>query len=262
MKKQAFTLIELLVVIAIIAILAAILFPVFAQAKAAAKKTSDLSNLRQNALATLMYANDNDGVFPQSAYSLDHPLGVVVPATNARIYAAFDAIMPYTKNKDIFMDQADPTAIPWKQVLAGLGLRPAGNIEFASHAFNFALFEDPAIAPNLFGNDPVRSEGEIDLPSLTTMFYDAKYFRAGGPVPDGYPVPPGPFDRTNFAGVARHTDGMNINFVDSHARYYRKNASIDATAPDPYYSGNAGVKVYNLPYDLNGIPNVVAEPRA
>jgi prepilin-type N-terminal cleavage/methylation domain-containing protein/prepilin-type processing-associated H-X9-DG protein len=60
MKRRGFTLIELLVVIAIIAILAAILFPVFAQAKAAAKKTSDLSNVKQVALAQLMYSGDSD----------------------------------------------------------------------------------------------------------------------------------------------------------------------------------------------------------
>lgn len=62
--KRAFTLIELLVVIAIIAILAAILFPVFAQAKAAAKKTTQLSNDKQIALGILMYCNDNDDIFP------------------------------------------------------------------------------------------------------------------------------------------------------------------------------------------------------
>lgn len=62
--KRAFTLIELLVVIAIIAILAAILFPVFAQAKAAAKATSDLSNMKQIATGVLMYTNDYDDMFP------------------------------------------------------------------------------------------------------------------------------------------------------------------------------------------------------
>ncbi|HTQ10447.1 MAG TPA: prepilin-type N-terminal cleavage/methylation domain-containing protein, partial [Fimbriimonadaceae bacterium] len=62
--KHAFTLIELLVVIAIIAILAAILFPVFAQAKAAAKKTADLSNNKQLNLAVIMYMGDVDDCFP------------------------------------------------------------------------------------------------------------------------------------------------------------------------------------------------------
>lgn len=66
--NRAFTLIELLVVIAIIAILAAILFPVFAQAKLAAKKTADLNNLKQIGLGVVMYANDNDDEFPRGFY--------------------------------------------------------------------------------------------------------------------------------------------------------------------------------------------------
>jgi len=61
--QKAFTLIELLVVIAIIAILAAILFPVFAQAKAAAKHTSNLSNVKQSALSAVMYSTDYDDMF-------------------------------------------------------------------------------------------------------------------------------------------------------------------------------------------------------
>ena len=65
-KLRAFTLIELLVVIAIIAILAAILFPVFAQAKLAAKKTADLSDQKQIVLGTIMYDNDYDGGYPLS----------------------------------------------------------------------------------------------------------------------------------------------------------------------------------------------------
>ncbi len=64
MKRSGFTLIELLVVIAIIAILAAILFPVFAQAKQAAKKTADLSNLKNIALGFMLYNGDNDDLAP------------------------------------------------------------------------------------------------------------------------------------------------------------------------------------------------------
>jgi len=109
--KRAFTLIELLVVIAIIAILAAILFPVFAQAKAAAKKTAALSNLKQNATAVIMYNTDYDGTFAQSAYGIGTPNGYVIPGSGTQVYAIYDAIFPYTKNKEIYTDPADPKAI-------------------------------------------------------------------------------------------------------------------------------------------------------
>src|SRR5580658_9982218 len=66
--KKAFTLIELLVVIAIIAILAAILFPVFAQAKEASKKTVCLSNNKQIGLGLYMYCNDYDDMLPMANY--------------------------------------------------------------------------------------------------------------------------------------------------------------------------------------------------
>lgn len=74
MKKPGFTLIELLVVIAIIAILAAVLFPVFAQARLAAKKTADLSNLKQIGLALMLYGNDNDDRPPMVKMMGAHPI--------------------------------------------------------------------------------------------------------------------------------------------------------------------------------------------
>ncbi len=88
--KRAFTLIELLVVIAIIAILAAILFPVFAQAKAAAKKTADLSNLKQIGTGIVMYAADNDDYYPRNIY--------VNPQYGNNGFTWREAVQPYIKS--------------------------------------------------------------------------------------------------------------------------------------------------------------------
>src|SRR5262249_3743674 len=99
--KRAFTLIELLVVIAIIAILAAILFPVFAQAKAAAKKTACISNLKQQGLAANMYATDYDDGLPDVAM-LDEQ-------TESYIFAA--KVNPYIKNRDLWKDPANPYSV-------------------------------------------------------------------------------------------------------------------------------------------------------
>jgi len=98
--SRAFTLIELLVVIAIIAILAAILFPVFAQAKAAAKQTATISNLKQEALGVVMYANDFD-----DTVVLTWQGG---PWTGPDGGFAIQKLYPYTKNIDIAWDQATP----------------------------------------------------------------------------------------------------------------------------------------------------------
>jgi prepilin-type N-terminal cleavage/methylation domain-containing protein/prepilin-type processing-associated H-X9-DG protein len=126
MNRRAFTLIELLVVIAIIAILAAILFPVFAQAKLAAKKSSDLSSVKQITLAQMMYLADYDDVFvgqnndeggfpiPWNLGSDDHwppviappiPLGFMDPRW-PQSWAR--ETMPYMKSLPIFVSVAAP----------------------------------------------------------------------------------------------------------------------------------------------------------
>jgi len=87
--KQGFTLIELLVVIAIIAILAAILFPVFAQAKEAAKKTTCLSNVKQLGTGIALYENDNDDTLPSANWVLNGGVGNWLIALNPYVRANY-----------------------------------------------------------------------------------------------------------------------------------------------------------------------------
>lgn len=97
-RSLAFTLIELLVVIAIIAILAAILFPVFAQAKLAAKKTSTLSNMKQLGTSINIYIADFDDMYPEAVQGGCE--GLANPVN--RLWSAL--IYPYVKNKGVFTD--------------------------------------------------------------------------------------------------------------------------------------------------------------
>ncbi len=115
-RKRAFTLIELLVVIAIIAILAAILFPVFAQAKLAAKKTAGLSGCKQIALGDIMYANDYDDFIVPTMVIAD-PGAIELPyeefpGTAAQDNAYDHLLMPYIKSQQLWVDPGGPTGTP------------------------------------------------------------------------------------------------------------------------------------------------------
>ncbi|MBC8066566.1 MAG: prepilin-type N-terminal cleavage/methylation domain-containing protein [Chlorobia bacterium] len=109
--RLAFTLIELLVVIAIIAILAAMLFPVFAQAKAAAKATATLSNIKQQSLAHIMYAGDyDDSMTPgQTQGAQPGSYTIVDPAGNITFTPWTKLIHPYMKSSELFTDALGPS---------------------------------------------------------------------------------------------------------------------------------------------------------
>jgi len=126
MQRKAFTLIELLVVIAIIAILAAILFPVFAQAKLAAKKTAALSGVKQLGLGVIMYIGDSDG---------QYPLGFEGSPNNISQHSWVgqdlwcQRVMPYIKSIGVFGASADSYAGHAASVgtWAGVGISFAAN---------------------------------------------------------------------------------------------------------------------------------------
>jgi prepilin-type N-terminal cleavage/methylation domain-containing protein/prepilin-type processing-associated H-X9-DG protein len=109
--RQSFTLIELLVVIAIIAILAAILFPVFAQAREKARQASCLSNIKQLTLGFMMYSQDYDETFPQWRWDQNYSTSwgdAGSPSPNNATTIWYYAIYPYVKNGQVYGCPSDP----------------------------------------------------------------------------------------------------------------------------------------------------------
>ncbi len=109
-RRSGFTLIELLVVIAIIAILAAILFPVFAQAKSAAKRTVSLSNAKQLTVACMMYSGDFDDMEVLSAS--DSPDGAPMRTNGGWAPQSWSwLVLPYVKSIDLLVDPQAPPIV-------------------------------------------------------------------------------------------------------------------------------------------------------
>jgi prepilin-type N-terminal cleavage/methylation domain-containing protein/prepilin-type processing-associated H-X9-DG protein len=142
-KLKAFTLIELLVVIAIIAILAAILFPVFAQAKLAAKKTADLSNFKQMTLATLIYSNDSDDHFEMAE---NFPTSAATTYGDMWKWSSTLSVGAYVKSTAMFLSPLDPSYVPditgGDAYVAPTGGRIAAPISLASNSFSTDLVFD------------------------------------------------------------------------------------------------------------------------
>ena len=230
--KKAFTLIELLVVIAIIAILAAILFPVFAQAKLAAKKTADLSNLKQIGTATMIYVNDADDVLP-------------VMNGDQETYVVAARLMPYTKSRDIFRNpvsrwpqgstqhkQADNGADDYMLApddpCVGLGTSTVGKkpnyykdiYPPMDYAITGSLSDDANGCGgryNYYKKPYSTTDGKIASIAKVVLFVDfpvAGFQWPGGP----YGTDPN-FWGPNFKG--HFSEGSNVSHLDGHAQYYK-----------------------------------------
>jgi prepilin-type N-terminal cleavage/methylation domain-containing protein/prepilin-type processing-associated H-X9-DG protein len=177
--KKAFTLIELLVVIAIIAILAAILFPVFAQAKLAAKKTSSLSNIKQIGLAEIMYQNDYDDNFvldTQKSNDADCPNAgnYCVDGLSSPTFFWPNLLIPYIKTLQLYVDPG--TGDP--QGIFGSGPNSwAGNWNFfTEYGYNYQF-----LSPwDLCTHSLSENESTAVKPSDTVMFTTAAGFGVGG----------------------------------------------------------------------------------
>ncbi len=192
--RKAFTLIELLVVIAIIAILAAILFPVFAQAKMAAKKTQSLSNFKQGNLAVIQYTGDYDDSIPLSDSGSINGRGWGFGRPD---YVWPEVVQPYAKNWYIFRCPGDPNATD-----AELSIDPNTNLPIGPNNPNYYYawgertdlglnydFLSPWIqrrSNNYVGSTSV-SQGRVGNPAATLMCINSIWDRnsAGKPIGGG-----------------------------------------------------------------------------
>ena len=213
--RRAFTLIELLVVIAIIAILAAILFPVFAQAKAAAKKASCLSNLKQIGTATILYLGDSDDTYPISSYydPAANTLRSWWYGLNFDDYAIdrrAGLLYPYQKNAEI---QDCPEA-------KGMNDYNDRSRPSTSYGYNVMLTVD-VLAPNQ--NDPNNENRYIgasswDRPAESLLAGDVGIYEGGTVYGFEQIVPPVTQNQIQLPFIqGRHNDVANVAWMDGHA---------------------------------------------
>jgi len=175
--RRAFTLIELLVVIAIIAILAAILFPVFAQAKEAAKKTQSISNAKQLLLASQMYLDDFDDTYHMIRAKQANP----DPLNWA--YGAEDALATYTKSTGVFASPGDPyvrddcgTPFGYKVSYSWTHYRSDDIRGFGLHAYNATTWTDAQMRSSIKASMVGQPSATINLYELwTTPSYGNGY---------------------------------------------------------------------------------------
>jgi len=240
-KSQGFTLIELLVVIAIIAILAAILFPVFAKVREKARQTSCASNLKQLGLAEAQYSQDNDEIYSGAWRSYNNPNTGGDPRTSW-----MEMIYPYVKSTGVYAcpdssthfrnNNADDCTANPQTCGKGKGI--------TDYAFN--ALQDPDVGnKDYFGNNSdhaVNSVARVDQPTETIMLMDGRdnaFYNCWhsndtdikgsfyGQTWNGNPLNPS-------TPVNRHTDGANYLWYDGHVKWMKSSRKVT-----PNYSGGS-----------------------
>jgi prepilin-type N-terminal cleavage/methylation domain-containing protein/prepilin-type processing-associated H-X9-DG protein len=286
--SSGFTLIELLVVIAIIAILAAILFPVFAQAREQARKTSCLSNEKQLGLGCLMYSQDYDEVLVMG-WNGSAP-GVL--RDNGQQYRPWfpwtSAIQPYIKNLDVLLCPDNP----WNSIITNGGLNTTARKQiYSPYGYNYGYLADFA------GTDPAGdgylwnpiSQAGVNRAANTVMLVDGMGPDWADPAhgtvwtqPIGPVVEPpdaglsdhvffGPgwgnqsdytatYDFPGYGGVSfRHSGsgfkantlpdgGTNVCFCDGHAKFFKAGGLAAGTNYAPNQPGSNVFQVNKSDY--------------
>ena len=210
--KAGFTLIELLVVIAIIAILAAILFPVFARAREKARQTQCLSNLKQLTLGVLMYIQDYDETFPL----------LMVPV-GAGVETVFQTVQPYIKNEQIGRCPSERASFQCPN-----GVTPSGSSLFLDFSTWRAIGLTNCYDVSYGVNERLISAGTsytatalaaVQYPASTPLAFDGYSSTGTHTYANSGPLPP-PGMGGGWYAAWRHNGTMNVSFVDGHAKAY------------------------------------------
>ena len=232
-KSQGFTLIELLVVIAIIAILAAILFPVFAQARESARQTACASNLRQIGIAFSLYRTDYDERFPdrrdlKGTLAGGYKPWTTWPASDPRGGWAAVVLMPYIKNRDLFVCpsvtgkmrgvvQVEQTDLTPTEEAAKM---PATVSRYWYWRFDRAT--EPVPLDDFWGKTDDASVADLAVSGNTTITPRNPTSTADVElVVDPYFPRTIPTVPSALRGVSVHRGGRNRVFLDGHIKWLR-----------------------------------------
>ena len=260
MNRKAFTLIELLVVIAIIAILAAILFPVFAQARESARRSACLSNVDQIGLAFQMYVQDYDETTP-SLWG-GYGAGCLPNGTGCSI-DWWESLLPYTKSVQVYFcpdrNTGDPNPNPntnnfWNA--QQLALNPSGRL--TGYGYNWGPIHRRG--GGMLEGQQYLPSGQSYLPGITlaSMVAPSQMFAFS----DTYDTPRETMDMTFLLctyGSAtnsglRHNGMFNTSFADGHAKAVKFVGG--------YMAGGAENNEYARPSDTSMVSDYCANPDA
>ncbi|HLK55247.1 MAG TPA: DUF1559 domain-containing protein [Chthonomonadaceae bacterium] len=244
----AFTLIELLVVIAIIAILAAFLFPVFAQARESARQTVCTSNVREIGLAVKMYVQDYDETYP-----IFYAYNTQDPVTGARAWSGDPPhkgvellLMPYSKNRDLFKCPDDSGGPALTDPMYGCPGRNSYQACYgSSYRFDngsFSIVANESSQNNsLYTSSRIVTEASFAAPADTRIMRDEMMPWFGTDPKYGYI--PGYFQRW-------HSRGGGIVYADGHSKFVVTSGGFDlqVVCPD---GGRSGDPDPNAPGDGN-----------
>jgi prepilin-type N-terminal cleavage/methylation domain-containing protein len=244
-RIRAFTLIELLVVIAIIAILAAILFPVFAQARDKARQAACLSNCKQIGLGWTMYAQDYDeSFFAQTAWNETINMGSGEWGTSYNTYIRWPfAIAPYLKNTAVYKCPSDKASPGTRGQVAAPG-NGSSLPWYVSYGPNLMIVNEGGPPVSMGAITKPASKiimGEALTPFGCCESWNSEYFRAAnwGGSDNGWSYSQmrtnvgqartlGTTTDAQMGSVTRHAYGNTAIFCDGHAKWMRWNQVGDS----------------------------------